>query len=302
LPWLQPMNLKAPTLSINKQWLENSPFWLMAIASGLVAIHFTLTWRSDDADLFAASLLFLGVVASQIKDRWTTLSLQSSGPASGVGTLLILFVLLRSVGLPSTTFLLLAPLLAGVGLALLASGFNHLRQYSQEFTALAFLGLPRIILPMLVDPTPWTAKFATLTLWYSGFQVARDGLNIQLGTGTVEVYPGCSGIESITHVVSLTGLFLVLVPLSWVQRFTALIAGATIAFIVNGFRVALMAYLVAQSEMEAFTYWHEGTGSLIFSMLAVAITGAVCFLLMRLSEADMEEEEFNEPELEVVEE
>jgi len=290
------MNTKAPTLPNDLRFLRNSHVWLLAIASGLIAIHLTLSWRSDDADLFTSSLLFLGVVVSLIKDRWPNLKLHSSGLASGVGASLILLMLLRSAGLPSTTFLLLAPLVAGVGLGLLASGFSQLRQYGREMTVLAFLGLPRVILPILFDPTPWTAKFATLVLYYSGFQVVRDGLNIQLGTGAVEVYPGCSGIESMAHVLSLTGLFLVLVPLSWVQRWVALVAGVAIAFMVNGFRVALMAYLVAQDQMEAFHYWHEGTGSMIFSVIAVAIAGLVCFLLMRLNEWE------DDPDLEVVEE
>jgi exosortase/archaeosortase family protein len=54
-----------------------------------------------------------------------------------------------------------------------------------------------------------------------------------------------------------------------------------LAFIVNGFRVALMAVL-AHSNEAAFKYWHEGDGSLIFSMLAVLIFGFFChFLLLR---------------------
>ncbi|MBD1911487.1 MULTISPECIES: cyanoexosortase A [unclassified Leptolyngbya] len=296
------MNTKASSLSHNLRLLRYSDFWLRAIATGLVSIQLTLVWRVNDADLLAANLLFLAVIASLLGDRWSSLSRQSTYIASAVGTVLLVFILLRSVGLPSTTFLLLAPLVAGLGLALLTSGFSYLRQYSQEFTALAFLGLPRVILPILLDPTPWTAKFASLILWYSGFSVVRDGLNIQMAGGAVEVYPGCSGIESMTHVLSLTGLFLVLVPLGWLSRLFLLVSGVFIAFMVNAFRVALMAYLVANSQPEAFRYWHEGTGSLIFSMIAVAIAGALCYLMMRLNDLEDESDWEDESDLEVLEE
>lgn len=295
------MSTKAFAFSKNLRLLRFSDFWLRAIAAGLVSIQLTLVWRVDDTDLLAANLLFLTVIASLLGDRWSQLNRQSSYLASGLGTLLLVFVLLRSSGLPSTTFLLLAPLVAGFGLALLTSGFAQLRQYSQEFTALAFLGVPRAILPMLMDPTPWTAKMATLILWYSGFSVVQDGLNIQMAGGAVEVYPGCSGIESMTHVLSLTGLFLVLMPLGWMSRLFLLVAGLGIAFVVNAFRVALMAYLVANSQPDAFRYWHEGAGSLIFSMIAVAIAGAVCYLVMRFNDAEESDLE-DESDLEVWEE
>lgn len=104
-----------------------------------------------------------------------------------------------------------------------------------------------------------------------------------------------------THVLSLTGLFLVLMPLGWMSRLFLLVAGLGIAFVVNAFRVALMAYLVANSQPDAFRYWHEGAGSLIFSMIAVAIAGAVCYLVMRFNDAEESDLE-DESDLEVWEE
>jgi exosortase/archaeosortase family protein len=49
------------------------------------------------------------------------------------------------------------------------------------------------------------------------------------------------------------------------------------AFVVNAARVALLAVLVSLSQLEAFKYWHQGTGSVIFSMIAVLIFGLFCW-------------------------
>ncbi len=257
--------------------LKEFRFWLIGIAAGIAAIHLTLTWRADNVDLFGSSLLFFLAVVSLLRDRQTPLKLDSGISASGIGIVLITFVLVRSVVMPSKVFLLLSPLLAALGLALLASGFNGLRQYYRELTVLFFLGAPQALVPPLVDTTGITAKFATLVLWYLGFKVSRDGLNIYLNSGAVEVYPGCSGIEGITYLLSLAGLFLVMFPMNWFKRGLTLLVAVTVAFVVNGMRVALMAHLVASSEMEVFQYWHKGDGSLIFSMISVLLFGACCW-------------------------
>ncbi|GAB4475883.1 MAG: hypothetical protein OHK0037_37330 [Elainellaceae cyanobacterium] len=260
-------------------------FWLVAIAAGLAAIHLTLVWRADNVDLLGSSILFFAAMASLLGDRQHTLRFHSSILASVIGAVLIAFVLLRSLAAPGEAFLLLAPLTAGLGLALMSSGFKGLGQYRQELLLLFCLGAPKIFIPPLFDPTLWTAKLSTALLWYGGFEVVRDGVNIHLPTGSVEVYPGCSGIEGITYLLSLAGLFVVMFPLSWLRRGLAILLAVLIAFGVNGVRVSLMAYLVASSRPEAFEYWHEGTGSLIFSMIAVLIFGGACWLLLRWQEA-----------------
>ena len=200
--------------------------------------------------------------------------------------------------MPSEVFLLLSPFLAALGLALLASGFCGLGQYYKELTVLFFLGAPQALIPPLIDTTAITAKFATLVLWYSGFTVSRDGLNIYLGSGAVEVYPGCSGIEGVTYLLSLAGLFLVMFPMNWYRQFLILLVAVTIAFVVNGIRVALMAHLVATSDIEVFQYWHKGNGSMIFSMISVLLFSACCWALnhqTNATEQDLEQEDDANP-------
>ncbi|MGG6296554.1 cyanoexosortase A [Leptolyngbya sp. AN02str] len=273
--------------------IKDSQVWLLGILAGLTAIYLTLVWRSDNSDLFGNSLLFIAAIASLIKEKAPFHSLKSNSIASIVGTTLLAFLLIRSLGISSNSFLLAFPAIAGVGLALVASGVSGLSKFRQEILILVFLGFPRLLLPIFIDPTALTAKFSALVLWYMGFEVARNGYQIQIGDSAVEVFPGCSGIESICYLLSLAGLFIMMFPLRRIEKVGVAVLAIAIAFIVNGFRVALLAHLVAASLPEAFEYWHEGNGSFIFSMISVAILGLFCWLLLRQKNAQPYLEELN---------
>jgi exosortase/archaeosortase family protein len=54
-----------------------------------------------------------------------------------------------------------------------------------------------------------------------------------------------------------------------------------IAFVVNAIRVALMALLVAGGDKLAFDYWHEGTGSNIFSLVTMMLFGLFCKFMIQ---------------------
>jgi cyanoexosortase A len=159
-----------------------------------------------------------------------------------------------------------------------------LKQYRGELLVLSSISLPKILPLSLIDISLLTAKFASLILWYTGFEVTRNGVYIYLPTGSVEVYPGCSGLELIFQMLSLALLFLLMFPQKVKQKIIVPIIAITLAFIVNGVRVALMAVLVAQGHKEAFDYWHEGEGSLIFSLISVLLFGLFCWFSLGMTE------------------
>lgn len=266
--------------------LRDSRFWLLGIAAGLIAIHLTLTYRTDKVNLLGNSILFWLAVSSLVWNKHKTLRLESGILASCMGTAILALVLLKSTSLPDGYFLLLSPCVSALGLALIASGFQGLKQYWQEFIALCCLGVPQVLLSSLVDPSLLTAQFAAFTLWYSGFNVSRSGVNIHLPTGYVEVYPGCSGVESMAQLLSLAGLFLIMFPVQGIKKVFVPFVAVLIAFVVNGVRVALMTVLVASSKQEAFNYWHTGDGSVIFSMIAVLLFGLFCLFLLQQAKPD----------------
>lgn len=267
--------------------IKTSKFWLVGIAAGLIAIHLTITWKREYTDLLGMSVLFWVVVCSLVWKKRNTLSLETGVISSLLGTLIIALVLLENT-FPINRFPYISPFISAVGLGLLASGFKGLKQYWQELLILLFPGVAYVTLLFLVDLSELTAKFATFVLWYSGFQVSREGVKISLLTGAVEVNPSCSGLENLLHLWVLTVLFLVMFPISDRKKFLVPVIANLLGFVVNGVRVALMAILVASSKQKAFEYWHTGDGSLIFSMISVLLFGLFCVFLLRQDERSQE--------------
>lgn len=281
------------TLSSPTQLLRIPKYWLLAIGAGLMAIHLSLVWQSNLPELQGNCFVFWAAAVSLVWRNRDDLEFKSSIVASLVGFGLIAIALLRIHLLPDLgLFLRLFPLVTGLGLALLASGFKNLRAYWREFTTFVLLALPPTALAFF-EISPITARFTTVLLWLSGYEVQRQGVYLTLSTGaSIEVYHGCSGIVVILQVLKYVGLAFLLFPSNWLQRIVIPIVGIAIAFLTNAVRVAILAVLSAPGNDEAFTYWHDGNGSLVFSMLAVSIVGGICYYwLLRDEEPAVEEQE-----------
>lgn len=253
-------------------------FGLIIIATGLVTLNMTLLWKLGDIAHFYMSLVFWLAVGSLLWDKQHILK-QSEGKtdllATVVGTLLIAFILFKNATVSSKfdPFLRVAPFLSGLGLGLIAVGFQDLKKYWRELVILFVHGVPSVITsPLLGIITSLTAKFVHVILWYFGFNVIRDGNYIALETGRVFVDEGCSGFEVMNY---LLGLSVVCLLMFSTKQNKALVIGVAIAcgFIVNAFRVAVMALLVASHRLDLFKYWHEGEGSLVVGMIAVILFG-----------------------------
>src|SRR6476469_4637384 len=245
-------------------------FWLIIIATALVTLNMTLLWKLGDIAHFWMSIVFWSAVGALIWDNQDILKqneIKSDLLSTVAGTLLIAFILFKSAVVSSKfdPFLRLAPFLSGLGLSLIAVGFHNLKLYWRELVILFFHGTPSVITLPLVDfITSLTAKFAYYSLWYVGFNVTRDGNYVALPTGRVLVNGGCSGIEAMNYLIGF-----------------AVLCG----FIINAFRVAGMALLVASNRLDLFKYWHEGEGSLVVGMIAVILFGIFYqFMLKRDSQ------------------
>jgi cyanoexosortase A len=131
-------------------------------------------------------------------------------------------------------------------------------------------------------------------LWFSGLPIVRNGIYLELPGGSVQVYSGCSGVVAMTQLLGMSVLFLMLLPLpwKWYQKAILPVAAIAIGFIVNALRVSLMAILVAQKQMAAFNYWHDGSGSLVFSVIGTLLLVLLVWLLIRIfAPADPDREE-----------
>lgn len=254
-------------------------YWLFGIGVGLVALHLNLS-QLGRPGFFNHSFLFWMVALLLLWQKRERISWQSDRHSCFVAIALLSLLLYRSLHLfPEDFFLRISPLLSLLVWGLLASGIKGLKQYASEFFLLSFLAIPWEFI-YLFNVSEVTAKFSTFILWMLGFSVTRQGVWIIMPTGSVEVYNGCSGLRTILQLLGLSWILLTLVPTNWRQKIWLPIAAILLGFTINGIRVAIMAVLVAMSNSEGFKYWHTGTGSLIFSAIAVILFGTVCSMTL----------------------
>lgn len=265
--------------------------WLIALLAGLMVLHLSLMQQlSGQSDLSSSSLLFWVSSFGLLWQQRAALVLKSDHFSSLLGATLLTLVLYKSLHLfAEDSFLRVWPLLAVTSWGLIASGVRGLKQYKKQLFLLSFLAIPWEFV-YLFDISLVTAKFSAFVLWLLGFEVVRQGVWIILPTGSIEVYNGCSGIRMIFQLLGICWLILALRPSGqavttrrWVrgaQTMGLVMSAITVGFVVNGIRVALMAALVALSDSAGFDYWHTGTGSLMFSAIAVSIFSAISFKLL----------------------
>ncbi|WP_346291967.1 cyanoexosortase A, partial [Sphaerothrix gracilis] len=268
-------------------------FGLLALAALLTAIYFAVISHAGDTAHLGMSGLFYLAAASLVWDKRQSLPNQTSLQGIVLGSLLLILTLALSAYLLQLDFaivkvakskttltgLRLLPFLSGLALAALAAGVRGFRLFWRELVILFFLGAPSVVAAFVTDISPATARFSTFLLWYSGFDVMRQGLVIALPGGGVEVYYGCSGMESITYLLGLSAVCLVMFPISGIKRWLTPFIAIAIGFFINAIRVALMAVLAASENKAAFDYWHEGDGSLLFGLVAVLFFGGLYMLI-----------------------
>ncbi|MBW4563482.1 MAG: cyanoexosortase A [Mojavia pulchra JT2-VF2] len=265
--------------------LENIQFWLLGIGASLITIHLSVISRNSSIEVLFINIAFLAFICFSIKEKHYSFNLESGAISSSLGFLLIILVFLNNtVQINFGGLFPFYPLISGLGIALLASGFKGLKQYQTELLALFFLSAHRLLSIVASDISLLTAKFTTSLLWYTGFKVARSGVNIILPTGSIKIYAACAGMSVILNLLSLALLFILIFNLNWKQKIIVPTVAAIFGFVVNGVRVALMAILVAQGDKQAFEYWHLGDGSLIFAMISAILFGSFCWVLLSMNQ------------------
>ncbi len=283
-------SIKAPTIvmKLSTEFYQrlNTPFYrLLGGATALMLLYLTLVARAGDTAHWGMSLLFILAAGMLLWEKRQSLRFGAGSGSRLIGAVLISRVLWESCFLHADeyqTTLRLLPLIAALGVGLVASGFKGLNQYRQEFTILFFLGVPSILARFIADISPITAAFSATLLWLTGFDVTTtQEVYINLPGGSIQVYEGCSGMESMTYLLGIGVVCVNLFPVARMRQILLIGLAVLIGFIVNGIRVAVMAVLAAAQQQAAFEYWHEGDGSLIFGVTAIAVFALVFNLLSR---------------------
>ena len=260
--------------------LQKIEYWLVALSGGLVVLHLTLIDKSQNENLFSTATLTWLTIGSLLWDRRKKLILESDTASTFVGMALVVLTIIRNLTTTDSS-LRLFPLIAGLGVILIASGFKSLKSYGKEIILLSLLLFLRLVTIVLnaFDLPLLTAKVSAFMLWFVGFDVVRQGVFIALPTGRVEVYGACSGVESIVLMLCIAILFFFLISISHWQKVICITTAVALGFMVNAFRVALLAFLVDVQQPKAFEYWHSDDGSLSFAIISVFMFGLFCWLV-----------------------
>jgi len=254
---------------------------LLGVVGLFCALYVAVNLRTDKLAHLAISLVFFCATGSSLWDQRPHLQRGSNLLSIGLGSSLILGMLYQSFQPPTGLYLGFSPLIAALGIILLASGGQALGQYKTELFTLFCLGVPKLLLKVLPDISPLTAQFSTYLLWYSGFTVHLTDTLIQLPNGGVNVVPSCSGLNLISYMLAITLIFLLMFPLPTSARIYAPLVAVTLGFVVNGIRVALLALLSTQNNPALFEYWHSHEGALLFVLLTVLLLGLFCGGMVR---------------------
>jgi cyanoexosortase A len=260
--------------------------WLGAAGLGLCFIHLVLVYRHRSTAQLGIAVLAWWAAAVLLCRRRRDLKFDSGWVATLVGLAVLAVALLNACLYTSHRggFIDLYPLLAAAGLGLLASGFTGLKQYWRELLLFFFLGIPHGFLIEVVDLAPTTAKSAGFLLWYCGMEVRVTGLDIALPGGMVTVNYNCDGMGAITYLLCLSVMFLLLFPTQRADKVLAPLLAMGLAFLVNAVRVALLAVIKAEGGEETFNFWHQGHGSLLWTVLPVLLFGLYGYWLLRRSQ------------------
>lgn len=265
--------MKAITVARIFSLSNKGALWhLLAILLAVQSVVFNVLTQSPDETLLVF-IVWWG--ASIALDK--SLLIKRFHPSSfgaWIGFILVLWVLWRSLLITNENLgSSLLPLLAGIGLTLLATPPHRLRPYLPSLGILALLPLMRVLLiPYPTQLTYATAWITKLILLLFGLPAEVQGNIVNLPWGGVTVASACTGLPAMLQLLTVSLIFAIVFPMRfrWQNMLMALSA-VGLGFLVNGLRIALLA-LINSSQYPSKEWWfelfHNGWPAWIFPGIA----------------------------------
>jgi len=134
------------------------------------------------------------------------------------------------------------------------------------FVALLAVPLPALILNQITFPLQlYASKFATALLTLSGVPVLRDGNVLQLPAMPLEVAEACSGIRSLTSLLTVAVICGYFIEPTNTRRVILAVASIPIAIAANAMRIFGTGLCVQYWDPDkALGFFHEFSGWVIF--------------------------------------
>jgi cyanoexosortase A len=273
-----------PPLTARNAWL----FIAATVAIQNIVVFYTS--QNDSMTVFA--LLIWGGALICMEDLIERLHPSPNPVVALFASALLLFVLFRtSLILHSDGVLFLLPPVAGLALVLLVCEPRSILKFRDSLLCL-LLFPANALLNRIIPEVPMsllTAKLAGFWLSILGLDPVVNGRDVFLKGGGVTVLGSCNGLDMISQVVCISVIFVLAFRLrSLTSRLLVLSIAPLIGLLSNTIRIALLTVFSANGSGKGYGFWfdffHEDTGSLIFSGLAVFIFGSI---YMRLLENEL---------------
>lgn len=192
-----------------------------------------------------------------------------------------LFVLGRSAGI--ATVPRVALFLAIVGLTMWYTGWQQVMAWWLPFVLFALtIPLPESLIAAMTLPLQTiAAKMGASLLALRHIPVILSGNIIRLPGHTLFVSEACSGLRSLTAIVSMAILAGALFLRTAIGRCLVLLLAVVVAVVVNGFRVFLTGFLVYFVDTKLGEgFMHLSEGYLLF-LVSLAILAGLTWLVVR---------------------
>lgn len=197
-------------------------------------------------------------------------------------TLLLIAVLVRTAsGLAAELFTMRGSVvIALAGITVYEFGFKQLLRWWLPFALICLsIPLPELITQALAMPLQFKAsRMGAALLQMRNVPVRLAGNVIQLPGRELFVTEACSGLRSLTALLSMAVLLSALVLKRPVTRVALVLLAAPVAIVVNGVRVFLtgfLVYYVSPSYGEGFMHFTEGW--LLF-LVSLSVLGLMAWL------------------------
>ncbi len=269
-----------------KSLLLTQRFYLFGIVTTLAVLHLGIV-KNHPIETQEISFYALGW-AGIILLLWQTRRQYDESTAlfsSLFGLVLLFLVILRPLNLWNLDLALFrfGPIVAALGLGLLAFGFPGLQRQWRSFLVLCLMLCPfgtiNDIFANRLDFSRLTAATSAFLLHYIGLKAISHDALLKLPTGQVEVLYFCTGGMLIVWLLKLSLLLMVIrFPLTFWQKLGLTLCAIGTGFFVGCIRVALLVIVVNNHRL--FEYWHGPVGAQIFLAAATLTYVALCNWLL----------------------
>ncbi len=264
--------------------------WL-ALAAAVAVQNIAVFQSSQSEHITVFAVLVWGGAVICMEDQFEELRPTPAGWGLVIGSLLLIWVLARSALILHWDGLLfaLAPI-GGLSLGLMAEQPARLGRFRDPLLCLMLLPAFALLMRTLPEApiSLLTARLSGLWLSVLGLDVTVNARSVLLPGGGVRVLGPCNGVDLMAQILCVGVIFLLAFPIrSWASRTAVVLVAPVIGLVCNTFRIALLAVFAGNGHGKGswlFDFFHESTGSLVFSGVAVLVFGMV---YMRLLEREL---------------